>query len=161
MRFSIRWLLVITAYVALLAATIGTQSRFLVDLVWIVTLSAFCYMVVAACIERGKRQAMAIGFVVMAATHVVGLYSVPYATPAARIYQALGYTIDYSSNQIYEPVGSSAGITRGGRPGFNPAYNAVKSRVPDLRTSSGVMTLVAGLLGGWIGLLAYKQRTSA
>src|SRR5690349_5727931 len=116
MRFSLRWLLVIMAYVALLAATVGTQSRFLVDLVWIVTLVAFCYMVVAACVERGKRQAMAIGFVVLAATHVICLYLVPIETPAVRFYQALGYTVDPSINLIYEPTDSASAP----RTPFNP-----------------------------------------
>src|SRR5262245_11032934 len=134
MRFSIRWLLLIMAYVALLAATVGTQNRFLVDLVWMLTLLAFCYMVVAALLQRGKRQAMAIGFVVLAATHVVCLYLVPFTTPAVRFYQALGYTVDMSSNQIYEPTDSNAGVMRGQWPQSSSRYQPVKV-LPDMRTS--------------------------
>jgi len=158
MRFSTRWLLIVTAYVALLAGTVGTQSPFLVDAVWAVTILAFCYAVVVAFIDRGKRQAMAIGFVALAATHVICLYLVPIETPAARFYQALGYTVDPSINLIYEPPDSTLGATSSRGTRGNSRYQIVK-RLPDLRTSSGVVTLVAGFVGCWIGALAYKQRS--
>jgi hypothetical protein len=159
MRFSTRWLLIVMAYVALLAATVGTQSRFLVDSVWAVTLLAFCYAVVVAFIVRGKRQAMAIGFVALAATHVICLYLVPIETPAIRFYQALGYTVDPSINLIYEPTDSTLGATSGRITRGSSRYHIV-NRLPDLRTSSGVVTLFAGFVGCWIGALAYKPRSS-
>jgi hypothetical protein len=151
MRFSIRLLLSMMAYVALVCATIATQSRFLEDLIWAVPLVGGCFAIVVACIDRGKRQAMAIGFVAMVATHIAIMYLAPYRLPAIRLYEIAGYaTVREESHMIYKVVEDpSTKVTR---------FREATGKIPSVRTSNGVFTLAAGLIGCLIGGLAYGQK---
>jgi hypothetical protein len=157
MRFSIRWLLAVTAYLALLAATIGTTIDFLVDLLWAVPILAFCYATMVACIDRGKRQAMAIGFVALSAAYVVCMYLAPTNVPAMRLYSAAGYVVS-SDGEVYEVTG---GATTVGEPRLSRAFRRAQGLIPSVRTSNAVATLVVGLIGCYIGLLAYKNANRA
>src|SRR6476620_11360185 len=94
MRFSMRWLMAGMAYIALLAAAVGTRALVFMDLVWCVTLLAVCYATVVAIIDRGKRQAMAIGFVALSSIYILGSYVHPESTPAMWLYHAAGYSVD-------------------------------------------------------------------
>ena len=69
-----RWMMAVTAYIALLAATVGTGSQILIDIVWGATFVAICYAVVVAVVDRGKPQAMAVGFIALAAVHIICIY---------------------------------------------------------------------------------------
>jgi hypothetical protein len=77
MRFSLKWLLLCTAYVALvagafvsrndlLAGALGSRSSFLADAVWAVTLCAICYAIVVACFGIAERRPAALGFALLA-----------------------------------------------------------------------------------------------
>lgn len=152
MRFSIRWLMAATAYAALLAAAIGTGSALLVSLVWAVPILSFCYAVIVSCVDRGRRQAMAIGFAVVSAAHVGCIYLAPYNSPARLLYYAAGYSIR-SGDRIYEPTGEMEMVGRS----LQRGYRRVSSPIPDVRTTNGVLTLGAGLIGCYFGSLAYRR----
>lgn len=108
MRFSMRWLMLVTAYVAFVAAAIGTRTLIIWDLVWCVTLTAMCYAIVVAVIDRGRRQAMALGFLAFSVIHVVVSFMHPESTPATWLYRAAGYTVD--SGEVYKTI-----LAKGGR----------------------------------------------
>jgi hypothetical protein len=94
MRYSLRWLLLAMAYVALVAGAIRSGSFLLADVVWAVTLCAVCYTAVVACIANEKVRAMAIGFVVLAAVYIGCAFLVPHHVPGARFIPAASYVID-------------------------------------------------------------------
>jgi hypothetical protein len=150
MRFSIRLLLAVMAYVALVCAAVVTQKRFLEDLIWAVPLMIGCYAIVVACIDRGKRQAMAIGYVAIVAAHTAIMYLAPYRVPAIRVYEAAGYETASDENIVYERIEDP--VTK------SPKLRMASARIPTIRTSNGVFTLIAGLVGCWIGALALKHR---
>jgi hypothetical protein len=75
-------MLAATAYVALVAAAIGTRNAILSEVVWAVPLLAICYAVVVAAIHPGRRRAMAVGFVALAAIYLACVYFAPTKTPA-------------------------------------------------------------------------------
>src|SRR4051794_20671011 len=128
MRFSLRWLLAATAYVAVLIGAIGTQSYLLTDLLWYVALFAFCYATIVTVVSQGKRRAMAIGFLVLSSSHLICSYSVPGYLPFARVYGLCGYYVQ-RDGMIYEPAQTTAGRVA-------PRIVGVEgSRLPDFRTS--------------------------
>jgi len=150
--------MIVTAYVALLAAAIGTSSAFLVDVVWVVTLVAICYAIVVAVVERGKRQAMAVGFVALAAVHIVCIYLMPNSLPSVRLLTATGYKTNVNTGTVWyeealpQPQRVGSMVVR---------VREVSAIVPELRGMNGVMTLVAGFLGSAIGALAFNHRRVA
>jgi hypothetical protein len=150
MRFSIRWLIAVTTYVALVAAAIGTRNSILVEVVWAVSLLAICYAIVVAAIHPGKRRAMAVGFVALAAIHIACVYVAGAKTPATWPYRAAGYSV--SNNAVYERVLSPTAS--------RPTRMTLRTAevMPSISLANGVVTLLAGFLGSWIGALAFKQR---
>jgi hypothetical protein len=152
MRFSIRWLLAVMAYVALLAAAVGSRSAVLTDAICGISLLAICYAIVVAVVDRGLRQAMAVGFAAVAAVHLVCMYTIPYGVPASRLYQAAGYMVE--GGLVYVPTSAGSGGRSVSMPGFRP----VTGLVPGTRESNAVVTLLAGFVGCWLGHVAYKNR---
>jgi hypothetical protein len=143
-----------TAYVALVAAAISTRTLVCMDLVWAVALLVTCYAIIVACIERGRRQAMAIGFVVFASAHMLVARLHSESTPATWLYQAAGYYPD--TGFVYERTGRSN--IMGGR--SLPQYRqTTNSFVPHPRLANAVVTLVVGLFGCRLGAIVYKHHT--
>jgi hypothetical protein len=145
MRFSIRWMLAGTAFVALVTAAIASQSNLLVDLVWAVVLLAVVYAMVLACSPDKQRQAIAIGFVSVAVMYAACLYFFPSHAPTTHALKAAGYIL--SKGQVYEVVSEASGQTR------------VRTYKVQLAVSAAnaVVTLVAGLAGGIVGAVAYAH----
>ena len=148
-----RWMMAVTAYIAFLAAAIGTRKLVIMDLVWCVTLTAICYAIVVAVIDRGRRQAMAVGFLAFSAIHVVASYMHPESTPGTWLYRAAGYTVD--SGEVYKAILATSGGANSYR---TVRLTEAKGLVPHPRVANAVVTLVAGLIGCLIGALAYKHR---
>jgi hypothetical protein len=148
MRFSIRWMLALVAYVALVTTAIATGSYLLADVVWGLTLVAVCYAMVVAWVDRGRRQAMAVGFVIMAALHVAGLYVVPNRVPAARAFVATGYYLSDSDGEVY--------VYEMTRPG---TYQIAPGGQSTLRVANAIVTLVAGVVGCFVGRAAYRGQS--
>jgi hypothetical protein len=147
MRFSLRWLMTATAYVALIIAAIAGQSYVLADVAWAISLLALCLAILIVCFARKQRQVLATGFVLLASVHIVGQFLVPSRLPAMRLLSAVGYNVA-SSGDIYEPDPANPG-----------AYRGVVWIVPAIRTANAVGVLAAGLVGCLIGHLAYRLAT--
>jgi hypothetical protein len=141
MRFSIRWALVMMAYVALVAAAMGTYSEVLVQLIWTIGIVAFCYAAVIAIVGRGRRQALAVGFVVMFAIHCYFVLSDADRLPVNWLYLPAGYYVN--SGVVYEVQ----------------AITVSRAKLADtwfwnVRVVYAAATLLAGLVGCGIGALA-------
>jgi hypothetical protein len=152
MRFSIKWLLGATAYVALVAAAIGSDSTLLADAAWAATFFAFTYAVVVASVSKGKRRALAIGFIVVAAGNFAILHVAPYRLPATYLLPLFGYRLTPDGVLVVESTRTSG--TAGGQ--LTTFRGATKSKQV-FRTANAVGTLLAGLVGSAIGAMAYKD----
>jgi hypothetical protein len=142
MRFSLRRLLLAIAYVALVAAAVGTQSPALIDVLWAGSLIAGCYAIVLAFVATGRRRAMAIGFVTLAAAYAALIYLFPGRSPVMHAVSALGYTVSVSELGVLMIRGRSADVVR---------------IVTAAQIANPVSTLAAGLIGAGIGALAYRN----
>jgi hypothetical protein len=145
MRFSLRWLMVSMAYVAVATTAIATGSDLLADLISALSLLAVSYAIVVACIATRQRQAIAVGFLTLAIAHLVGLYLIPDRVPAMRLLNSAGYMVS-SKGDIYEHDPT--------RPG---AVRTIQGMTAVVRTANAIGTLATGLIGCLIGGLAYRQ----
>ena len=151
-RFSIKWLLGIAAYVALGAAAIGSDSALLADATWAATFLAFTYAVVVACVATNRRRAVAMGFAIVAAANFACLYVAPDRLPAARVLPAFGYLLTADGILVVEsdrPSGSAGGRLR--------SFRGATSGKQVFRTANALGTMLAGLVGCAIGAIAYKE----
>src|SRR5688572_14466660 len=148
MRYSLKWLLLAMAYVAIVAAAIGSRTDVLADAVWALSLMAICYAVVLACVSKNQRRAMAIGFALLASVNVMCTFSVPTRLPIMRLLNVVGY-------------GADDGSLYGVREQPDPHVPGRVIRVRHLHnkawfvTANAVGTMLAGLVGCGIGALAY------
>jgi len=138
-------MLAVTAYIALVAAAMGTYSEFLFELVWLIAIVAFCYATVVAVVGRGRQQALSVGFVVMFAIHAFLVLFNANRSPVNWVYYALGgYYV--SSGMVYEPNTNAQGQALLADTWF---WN--------VRVVYSAATLVAGLIGCGIGALAWRN----
>jgi hypothetical protein len=150
MQFSIKWLLAAFVYVALAAAALATSRQLIADLVWAVTGLAFGYAVVVSIIACGKRQAVALGFVVTSALYVFALMMAPGSASSHRAFVAVGYVLG-SDGTLYEyDVAAPAG---GG-------LRTLGDFTPAIRASNAVATMAAGLIGCCLGAMAFRHGCS-
>jgi hypothetical protein len=152
MRFSLKWLLVAVTYVAVAGAAFASHNShnsLLVAALWVVAELAVCFAALVAIFGRGERRAMALGFVLVFAVHlVIQLYFIEL-TPTRQILGALGYEV------------RSDGIVCELLPGVQSTFVI---RVNLARAGEAVASLVAGLVGGALGAMAFrwaKERTTA
>jgi hypothetical protein len=152
MRFSLKWLLGATAYVALVAGAIRTGSGLFADVVWAVSFLALTYATVTACNPRSERQAAAIGFALVATAHVVGLCFVAERLPATHFFSMLGYTVSLDGD-LYVPI-----IQPISNQPSQVTHRAVPVGTVMVSTAHAIGTMFAGLIGIAIGALAYRHR---
>jgi hypothetical protein len=143
MRFSMRCVLAVTTYVALVAAAMVTYREFLFELVWAIAIVGFCYAGVVATVGRGRRQALAVGFVVMFAIHASCVLFYPDRSPVNWLYLPAGYYVN--SGMVYEVSA-------------NPRFqaNLADSWFWNVRVLYPAATLLAGLIGLGTGALAWR-----
>jgi hypothetical protein len=149
MRFSLRWLFITVAYVAVATTALATKSGLLADLVWGVSWLAISFAVVVACVGRQQQQAIAVGFLTLAAANVAGLYLVPDRTPAMRLLSAAGYIVT-SEGEVYEP-----------NPGYPGQVHFPVGLRAQVSTVNAVGTLAIGLIGCLVGRIAYAYLHAA
>jgi hypothetical protein len=143
MRFSLRWLLVGVAFIAVAAAAIGTNNRLLADLTWAAVMMAICYAAVVACTSKGMPKAIAVGFLVLAIANLVAMHLTPSKVPSMRLFAALGYTVTEDGYVWTAPAG------------FAPSTRATPDAAFHAINAVGV--LVAGLVGAVIGWFAGRH----
>src|SRR5262245_46462201 len=83
-RFSLKWALVATVYVAIAAAAFSHGMPLYADLLWILSLIAFGYAVLLIVYARSAQQARAAGFAVLALCFLCCAYMVPDSVPTSR-----------------------------------------------------------------------------
>jgi hypothetical protein len=153
MRYSLKWLLGATAYVALVAGAIGSGRGVFADGVWAVSFLMLTYAAVTACSPGSERQAAALGFTIVAAAHVVGMYVVADRLPASHFFSVLGYSV--AEGELYvaevQPIASQPSQV---------TYRHVLVGGNVIRTANAVGTMLAGLVGYAIGALAYRNSQS-
>jgi hypothetical protein len=151
MRFSLKWLLGATAYVALVAGAVASGKGIFADSVWAVSFLALTYAAVTACNPGSERQAAAIGFTIVATAHVIGLWFVADRLPAAHFFTMLGYSVSPDGElyvAVFQPMENQPSQL---------TYRAVPVGIAIVRTANAIVTLLAGLVGCMIGALAYRR----
>jgi hypothetical protein len=73
MRFSLKWILAATVYVAIAASALYRKSPHYADLIWGISVIAIAYVVTLAIYTRGQRQAAAVAFLVSCLGFLAGL----------------------------------------------------------------------------------------
>jgi hypothetical protein len=138
MRFSVKWLLVATADVALAAAAFRLSRSYLDAALWTVTTLAACYALFV-CFATRFRQAFALGFVSLFALNVAGLSMFPRAMPSVQVIELCGYNV--FSNGPDETL-------------FMSEQNSTPKTT---RAVDAACTMAASILGGALAILAYKR----
>jgi hypothetical protein len=89
-RFSMKWLLATMVYAAIAAAAFSQDSWVYPDLLWVISVAVFGYVILLVWFTREARQAAAAGFVVLWACIAVSLYLAPDGVPTLRMLHAFG-----------------------------------------------------------------------
>jgi hypothetical protein len=184
-RFSLKWILAAMVYAAIAAAAFSQQSWVYSDLLCAASLLALGYAVVLIIYSRGARQAAAVGFAVFMILLAVCIQAVPESVPTLRILTAAG--INGQELAPLTPAApmpatgmatfSSAGTIATGNLNFTPSTTvwAAPTLYPissltgnvepiiklKLRAANAVATMVIGLLGCLLGVLAFHRAQRA
>jgi hypothetical protein len=105
-RFSLKWVLIGAAYVAIAAAAFSQRSWIFSDFLWFALLAAFAYALVLAFYARGEQQASAAGFLALAMCFLMCLYVVPDRAPVRSLYVAL-QSASSEVVQVQYPAGAA------------------------------------------------------
>jgi hypothetical protein len=143
-RFSLKWLLAVMVYAALVAVAFGQPHWAYGDLLWTLSMAAFGYALVVTCLARGPRQARAVGFAVFFACFMLCLVFAPDSVPSARMLTALGAE-GGDANQsatIGSPPGATFWSGAAPRYGGSPAQLQVQSYSGWVLQSQGASTIV-------------------
>jgi hypothetical protein len=177
MRFSLKWALAATAYVALAAASFARPSDWFTVTLWALAFLAFCYATLAAIVDEGNQRATAAGFALGWCLCVAFTYAAPYRAPwnlllanpnqltvnspapiqrlRARIDEA--YSVQ-SDPDPFAPAGQR--LSQLGR--SNPSARYVE-RVEEynlalcVQSANAIAAMAAGLIGALLGTLAFRQ----
>jgi hypothetical protein len=154
MRFSLGLFFAAMAYVSLVTGTIVSANSALNSVTWTATAIAFCYAAVTLCFARGKRQAVALGFVLLSSAYFAVLCFFPYRTPAAQLFTTLGYGVVPDGN-LYAldtpPIIEIVSLSNVQADRTLPGSRWV------LSVTNAAGTMLAGLIGCGIGALAYRH----
>lgn len=145
MQFSIRLILLVTAYVALVVAAFASGRDWVADLAWVSTVMAMTYAALVAFVfvARDRRQVMALGFVILSLAYLVSLYIQPNRTLTAQVYTSAGYNFT-SNGHVFRTL----------EPGVVKSVTGVRAGA---RAIDAASTLAAGFIGCGLGALAYRQ----
>jgi hypothetical protein len=90
MRFSMKWVLLGMAYVAVAAAAFSQGHWVYADLLWLSTFLAICYAVLTAATSNGVKRAIAAGFAIFALAFALCAQFADGTTPTRRLLLAAG-----------------------------------------------------------------------
>jgi hypothetical protein len=183
-RFSMKWLLAGMVYVALVAAALSQPGWAWADALWVVSFLAVCYAGLLAIYTVGARRARTVGFLTASLAMVAAMHFAPQSVPVGRIVEALAPapslpTIQprvvypapaYSAPTPTAPgnssgwvvpvpypqgmVSTSGGVSTGGYYNPLPVLNLQTYRY---RAGSALAVMLAGVAGGVLGAVAYRQ----
>jgi hypothetical protein len=181
MQFSMKWVLLGMAYVAVAAAAFSQGHWVYADLLWGATFLAVCFAMLIIGMSTGVRRAAAAGFALLALAFALCLQVAPGAVPTKRILsavvgqefpvyypppmpvpataatpvlpQATEQIDTYIDSQVASPV-AMAPMT---------AYAAPRLLIEQpfsskLRTANAVGAMLFGLIGGLLGAMAFRRQ---
>ena len=186
MRFSLKWVLVAFAYVALAAAAFSQDSWVYADLLWAASLLAVVFTALLAFMGRGNGRVAAAGFVLASLAYVACVafdqFSGSEVVPTKRWLMAAGYDPSVvtaypmaygapgQSSQSLQWTSSLSAAAYGPPPTNSPSTLALAGTPipvappPPLadfgiyvRAANAVGMMLFGGLGGLVGLLAFNR----
>jgi hypothetical protein len=155
-RFSLKWILAGTVYVAIAAAAFSFAEKTWIycDLLWALTLLTIVYFGVVVFCASGRQRATAAGFVLAA---VCFLLILAFGDGKGTAYMVLNRCGISTGMSLGPPSGEVLGGAR------------VHSLLPGmpvtvfnryLRAANAVATLAFGLMGSLVGLMAFRASAS-
>jgi hypothetical protein len=182
-RFSLKWILAAMVYAAIAAAAISQQSWVYADLLCAASLLALGYAVVLIIYSRGARQAAAVGFAVFMALLALCIQAAPESVPTLRILTVAGIghqelaPLTPPTPMLASGTFLSSSTVATGNLNFTPSATvwpaptlypissltgSVESNItPKLRAANAVATMLIGLLGCLLGVLAFHRAQRA
>jgi hypothetical protein len=183
MRFSLKWLLIGTAYAVVTAAALAQDSWIWADIVWAFSLVAFALALVAGVYARGQRQIAAAGFVAFSACYLACLQFAESSVPTSR--WLLAIRLGEPANAFVQPLLPMPSAPQNFTSGADAVARARAMReqvlqievqrlraqqglanssastdvTAYLRAGNAVATMVFGLLGCLLAPLALKAAT--
>jgi len=163
MRFSLKWALALTAYVAFAAAALSAPNYGFAVTLWSASLLAACYALLTALASTGRRRIIAAGFALtamMAIGFLVLLMLVRARAPwyaifvdEAKIGQPLQTIQNYQMVIRQLSANSSA-------PGYSTNLERLETGYAQalrLHAANAISVMAAGLIGAMLGLLAFRR----
>ncbi len=154
MRFSLKWLLAGTVYVAIAAAAFARPHWAYAEALWALTFLAVVYALIVAISGRGQRQVVAIGFA------VASLLLTGYVLFGSSNSKAFSRVVELLS----PPEPAPFSVVNGRIPVYSLPSGRMTTTPPNvvaassvLRSANAVGTMAAGLVGAVLGALAYQR----
>jgi hypothetical protein len=158
MRFSLKWLLAVMAYVALAVVALDSQQPYLGYALWLATLGTIVYALTLAFLADGARKGMAIGFVASAICYALGMQLAGVYMPSLHVAH------DVFGTSKVQPVKRSSFILRTGDPNFERRREESErlSLIREWHNSTGAAAhatgvMLAGMIGAALGALAARH----
>ena len=137
MRFSLKWLLAGTVYVAVAAAAYSRQKPLFYIALWLLTLAAVFYAICLAATARGRQRTLAASFAI-----------------AAVAYLGCLAFVDENQMPMTRLLVAAADFRQPPRP--HDAWPLALSIRDLLSIANAVATLAFGLMGSLVGLMAFR-----
>jgi hypothetical protein len=139
MRFSLKWILAATVYVAIAAAAFGTGDWYFADALWALTLLAVVYAVLITAFASGRRRVAAAGFVVASVCFALCVAFGGDTVPTTRLLIATGV------GSIVQPTVIAAPNSPRPSPNLNLRYSEPMSagQSPSFSSTLGAPTVVS------------------
>ena len=167
-RISIRWMLIGVAYVAVAVVACARPADGWKHLLWLVNVLTMLYAILAVVYFRRQRQALAAGFLLFAAAHIVVLWWSPASTPGQYLAHTIAFDGSFTSEKGAELQARIETLYWEQMVSNNAASDAYRERVEEQfssamkkmsaywsnRTLHGTIDAVVTMLAGLIGCLA-------
>jgi hypothetical protein len=166
--FSLAWVLLGTAYIAVGCAAFVLGSDTCAELLWLLTVVAACHSLLATCLFRGAPQAAAMGFFVCWMAYVACVMYAPSRTTARRILTLAGFGEAASTTTEMERYQARIrGLDADSRrhdPANRARYDALYFKYemalgirPEIAAANAIGSILAGLIGRVLGTAVYRQ----
>ena len=191
MQFSMKWVLLGMAYVAVAAAAFSQGHWVYADLLWCGAFLAVCFALLTAATSHGGKRAVAAGFAIFALAFALCAQFADGTAPTRRLLLAAGveewtsfppqisspytsspWTLQVTTNgqsygQPYYPVPAASAPVAIGAIAAQPTLTAVVTPpiempfISKLRAANAVGAMLLGLIGGCLASAAFRRHRTA
>ena len=181
MQFSMKWVLLGMAYVAVAAAAFSQGHWVYADLLWCGAFLAVCFAILAIGISTGVRRAAAAGFALFALAFALCVQVAPGSVPTKRILSAAvvqEFPVYYPPPMPVPPVASpvfpqvaeqtidtflDSQVAPPTMIAPTMAYAAPRLLIEQpfsskLRAANAVGAMLFGLIGGWLAAMTFRRQ---